>query len=137
MENTNDEYLSLLESLYLLVLYLSGGDTYDKNIIDLNSENSDLIEPYSKETFINIQSWISLQYSILDQLEEKELLKQPQKGTRNKRRTYIEMNKRGMLKARMLLQQLNLEGAKEALTERSYHEEYINHQNAIERRKRT
>ena len=42
------------------------------------------------------------------------------------------MNKKGMQKARMLLQHLNIEGAKETLEVRNYHEEYINHKNKIE-----
>lgn len=131
MSNNDDNDLTLIEALYLLVLYLSGGDTHNEYLANPTLRSSSRSKLESKETFLNIQSWIGLEYGVLDQLEEKDLLSQPQKGGR-KRRTYIEMNKRGMQKARMLLQYLNIEGAKEALEARNYHEEYINHKNKIE-----
>lgn len=88
---------------------------------------------YSFTSVTDMESWIGLQYNILDDLESKGLIRQPQKGSSRRGRTYALLNKKGMAAARSILEKIDIKGAKEALEETRHHEEYIRHKNKIER----
>ena len=122
----------LLEALYLLFLYLHGGENYSKYLAKPFPPRGSKRNWQNKDTFTNLESWIGLQYNILDDLESKGLVEQPQKGSSRKGRTYALLNKKGMAAARSILKKLNINGAEEALNERQHHEEYIKHKNKIE-----
>jgi len=132
--NTEEE---LLKSLYLMLLYISGIDDHNRGLaehnpkIPNNRKRPNTKSWHSKENFVSLECWIGLDFHILDRLEEAGFLEQPQKGSR-KQRTYIQLNKKGMKRAREILSEINLNGVHEALTTRSYHEEYINHKNRID-----
>jgi Domain of unknown function (DUF6429) len=121
----------LLKSLYLMLLYVSGGDEHNPFLANPYPERPNSRVWHSKETFVNLHCWIGLDFGILNSLEEAGFLEQPQKG-RRKQRTYVQLNKKGMKHAREILEKINLSGAKEALMARSHHEEYINHKSRID-----
>ncbi|AFY62776.1 DUF6429 family protein [Synechococcus sp. PCC 6312] len=121
----------LLQSLYLILLYISGGDEHNEYLATPYPESPNSSNWHSKETFVHLNSWIGLDFEILDQLEEEGFLEQPQKGGR-KPRSYIQLNKNGMKRAREILKEINLTGAEEALLAREHHEDYINHKTHID-----
>jgi hypothetical protein len=128
---SKSEEEKLLQSLYLMLLYISGGDEYNPYLANPYPERPNSRSWHSKETFVDLHSWIGLDFDILNRLEEGGFLEQPQRGGR-KQRTYIQLNKKGMKRAREILREINLSGAKEALTARSHHEEYLNHKTRID-----
>ncbi|OKH17123.1 DUF6429 family protein [[Limnothrix rosea] IAM M-220] len=111
-----DTQTKLMQQLYLIILYISGWDIHHT----FNDE-----EP-NKQNFYSIQSWISMDFGTLDLLEEKGLVDQPQtKGKHYRKRTYVEVTKEGIRKARQLLRELDFDGMQELLQKTAYHEEYI------------
>ncbi|MDJ0598455.1 MAG: hypothetical protein QNJ37_06410 [Crocosphaera sp.] len=123
------KHYRVLKHIYLIFLYLSGWDNYNKFL-------SQSQEKRCKENFTGIESWIGLEYSILDKLEEQGLLEQPQtKGNNYKKRTYVELTKKGIRMTRELLKNLDLEGVDELLEDRDYHEEYLNYKTSIDLRR--
>lgn len=122
----------LLEAIYLLFLYLHGGENHSKYLAKPFPPRGSKRNWQNKETFTDLESWIGLQYNILDDLESKDLIRQPQKGSSRRGRTYALLNKKGMSVARNILKRLDCNGAVEALEVRQHHEEYIKHKNKIE-----
>ena len=136
MDNNRQEEIdhSLIETIYLLFLYLNGSENHCEYWAEPFPPQGNRSSWQNKNTFAYMESWIGLQYEILDDLENKGLIQQPQKASRRKKgRTYALLNKKGMSIARKILRQLDLNGAKEALEIRKHHEEYIKHKNKIER----
>ena len=123
----------LLEAIYLLFLYLHGGENHSEYLANPFPPRGSKRNWQNKDTFTDMQSWISLQYNILDDLESKGLIRQPQKGSSRRGRTYALLNKKGMAAARSFLEKMDIKGAKEALEETQHHEEYIRHKNKLER----
>lgn len=100
-----NEY-KIIKPLYLMLLYISGWDEY-----------------YLKE-FFRMNSWIGLDYNILDYLESEDLITQPQKG-RRKGANYVSLSLKGMKEAREILEKINLEGSDYILESRQHHLELI------------
>jgi hypothetical protein len=142
MCNVVDEYINkekklisflqdykVFQPLYLMLLYLSGWDNHNE-FLSINSDER------GKETFTGVQSWIGLDFEILNFLEKEKLIEQPQRGDKNyKKVTYIELTKKGIKMARDFLKQTNLEGVDLLLSQRDYHEEYLNHQTRLDIRR--
>ncbi|NJK58238.1 MAG: hypothetical protein HC939_20800 [Pleurocapsa sp. SU_5_0] len=123
---------SLVEAIYLLFLYLHGSENHYESWAEPFPPRGSRSSWQNKNTFVDMESWINLQYDILDDLENKGLIRQPQKGSSRKGRTYALLNKKGMSAARNILEKLDINGAEEALKSRQHHEEYIKHKNKIE-----
>lgn len=127
-----EDYL-VLKPLYLMILYLSGWDEYNSCLSgDITKDER------CKENFTGIQSWIGLQFKILDFLQTEGLLEQPQKGGKNyKKVTYVELTKKGIKLARDVLKQINLDGVESLLSQRDYHEDYLHYQSNLDIRRET
>lgn len=95
---------AVVKPLMLMLLYLTGEDNY------------------YNDRFLGRESWINYDFGTLDQLENEKLLRQPQKGTRQ--RTYVSLNKEGIRTARQLLQSINLPGVDELLAHLKEHDEF-------------
>jgi len=113
-----ERYL-VLKSIYLMFLYLSGGDNYAT--IDKEIGN--------KEDFLGISSWINLDFDILNKLERDGFVSR--KWTSNNATT---LTKKGILSAINCLKNLDLEEPEKSLLnlklqKKSYHEEYANYEN--------
>ncbi|MEB3281665.1 MAG: DUF6429 family protein [Lyngbya sp.] len=103
----------ILQSVYLIFLYLSSSDEYFDDCEDINDI----------EKLWRITSWINLDFEILDQLENEELLTKPQQG--KKKITYISLTPEGVQKSIELLKQINLEGLQELLEEQKHHTKWV------------
>lgn len=128
-EPLSPEELKFMQSLYLILVYLHGRENHNEYLANPYPARINSPAWKSKETFVNLRCpvWIGLDFDILDQLEEAGFLKQPQKGTKEKR-TYVELNKNGMKYAREILKEINLDGVKkEVLEAKSPYEEYANY----------
>ncbi|WP_198648353.1 DUF6429 family protein [Cyanothece sp. BG0011] len=123
------KHYKVLKQIYMIFLYLSGWDNYNKFL-------SQSQEKRCKENFTGVESWIGLEFSILDKLEEEGLLEQPQtKGNNYKKRTYVQLTKKGIRMTRELLKNIDLEGVDELLEDREYHEEYLHYKTSIDLRR--
>jgi hypothetical protein len=119
----NERYI-ILKYIYLLLLYLSGHDDH-ATVISKQQKN--------KENFLGIQSWINLDFEILNRMEIEKLLSQPQRGGNNyKKVTYARLSKKGIIKARDILKNIDLGietlFVQSFLDKRSYHDDYISYQ---------
>jgi len=107
-----EKYL-LLKPIYLMFLYLSSWDEY------LPKELSDDNQP----KLLNIQSWIKLDFEILNLLEEEKLLRIPQAGIRSV--TYVELSPKGIKEAIDTLNHINLLGKELFLNKKQHHLEWL------------
>jgi hypothetical protein len=62
-----------------MLLYISGGDEYNPYLANPYPERPNSRSWHSKETFVNLHSWIGLDFDILNRLEEGGFLEQPQR----------------------------------------------------------
>jgi hypothetical protein len=95
-----------IKPFVLMLLYLTGWDEF-----------------YDDDKVRSRDSWIGYDFGILDELEQEKLLIQPQKGTR--RRTYVSLNKEGIITARKLLQGISFPGVDELLDELEEHDRLL------------
>lgn len=113
------ERYQVLKPLYLMIIYLSGGDVY-------NPDFGNSKKKYCKENFIGINFYNGFDFEIVKRLEAEKLL---EISTTKKT---VTMTIKGMREARDILLHINIEGVDVLLEQRDYHEEYINYQNQLD-----
>ncbi len=117
-EQRKQRNVKIISQIYLMYLYVSGGDKY-------NELSRDDPKKKDKETFLGIESWVA-DFDILPEIDKEGLIRQPQRmGKHPKKVTYIEFTRKGMQTAREALQKVDLEGLADFLREREYHEDYF------------
>jgi hypothetical protein len=119
--------LDLLMALYLVVFYLQGGDNHNEFLADPPPQSRNRRGWQSKETFVDLSSYLKPSFEILNALETEAWIEQPKKFKKWKEQTCIKVTKKGMQKGRDLLTSIMLDGVNDALEVRKYHEEYINY----------
>jgi hypothetical protein len=115
-------------ALYLMMLDLAGKDEHNEFLANPVPQSPQRKGWQSKETFVGMSSYLKPDLEILNALEERGWIEQPQKYKKWREQTYIQVSKEGMQRAReLLLKIINLDGVEAALVARAYHDEYISH----------
>ena len=127
-----DQFLQLL---YLMVLYLRGGEAHSPYLADPYPDRPNSRSWHTTETFTHLESYLKPDWDTLNALEAAGWIEQPQKFKKWHQQNYVCVTKTGMQTARELLQSLPLEGVEAALNARSRHQDYIAHKNRIDLRK--
>ncbi|MEQ8976030.1 MAG: hypothetical protein RIE73_37325 [Coleofasciculus sp. C1-SOL-03] len=113
------EHYQVLKPLYLMLIYLSGGD-----------EHYDYLKSRPKkrgiENFIGVSFYNGFDYDIIAQLEKEGLLERSTTGDS------LILFKKGMQVARDMLKTINIDGVERLLEQRNYHEDYINYKSQSE-----
>ena len=122
----------LLQLLYLMVLYLRGGDAHNPCLADPYPDRPNSRSWHTTETFTHLESYLKPDWDTLNALEAAGWIEQPQKFKKWHQQNYVCITKTGMQKARELLQSLPLEGVDAALNARARHQDYIVYKNRID-----
>jgi hypothetical protein len=120
------EHYQVLKPLYLMLIYLSGGD-----------EHYDYLKSRKKkcgrENFSGVRFYVRFFKKknrfgdkIIAHLEKEELLERSSTGDS------LILSKKGMQVARDMLKTINMDGVERLLEQRNYHEDYINYKSQSE-----